>query len=436
MLRDLRRTDSIFNIKLPTEALPLFLVIAFVAPMLSVLPSQAQTFTVLHTLNGGSDGNLLVNGLTRDRQGNLYGTAFYGGLNNCVDNYGCGTVFKLSRHGAGWTFSVLYAFTGLSDGAWPAAPVTIAADGSVYGTTSGGGSNTCNEGFGCGTVFRLQPPPTICRAVSCPWSKTTLYEFNFGTDGAYPNAVTVDQSGNVYGTSANTDGNRDNTRGSVWELSPSGQSWTFNVIHEFTDAEGAGWPLGAVVFDKNGNLWGTGGFGGLQNCGNPQLPDDCGTIFELTPSASGWTDHTAFGFSEAVGGLATGNPAFDQSGNLYGTLLENGPNGNGGVFQYNPSSGQLNLLFAGAGVNGNQDGPAGGVVIDPSGNLYVADPYTGTKNLGFVFELTPSSGQWILTDFHDFTGGSDGVNPYGPLVLDASGNVYGADTNVIFEITP
>ncbi|HUI82677.1 MAG TPA: choice-of-anchor tandem repeat GloVer-containing protein, partial [Candidatus Binatia bacterium] len=263
------------------------------------LCAQSQGFTVVHTLNGGSDGNQTINGLTMDRQGNLYGTAFEGGLNNCGDNYGCGTVFKLTRHGTQWTFSLLYRFTGWSDGWAPAAPLTIAPDGSIWGTTAFGGTNDCS-GIGCGTVFRLQPPPTFCAAVSCPWTKTTLHQFTFGLDGAYPmSALIFDQAGNVYGTSTNSDLQRH--RGSVWELSPSGSGWTFNVIYEFSDADGAGWPLGGVVFDGNGNLWGTGGFGGVQNCGNPQLPDDCGTIFELIPSASGWTEHTAFGFSQDVG---------------------------------------------------------------------------------------------------------------------------------------
>ncbi len=397
--------------------------------------SHAQSFTVLHTLNGGADGNQLINGLTIDRQGNLYGTAFEGGINNCGDDYGCGTVFKLSRHGTQWIFSILYRFTGRSDGWAPAAPVTVAADGSIYGTTSLGGTTDCS-GLGCGTVFRLQPPPRICGAFNCPWRKTTLYQFTFGLDGAYPKGpLILDQAGNIYGTATNSDSQRH--KGSVWELSPSGSGWTFNVIHEFADSDGAGWPNGGLIFDRSGKLWGVGGFGGAQDCGDPQLPNWCGSIFELTPSGSGWTENTAFGFRRSNGDSPTGSLALDQSGKLYGTLENNGPNGNGGVFQYNPSTQQLNVLFSGVANGEDWYGPAGGVVLDPVGNVYAADPYTGAHSFGFALELTPSSGSWILSDLHDFTGGSDGGHPYGPMVMDANGNIYGANqSNVIFEITP
>ncbi|HUI83704.1 MAG TPA: choice-of-anchor tandem repeat GloVer-containing protein, partial [Candidatus Binatia bacterium] len=123
--------------------------------------------------------------------------------------------------------------------------------------------------------------------------------------------------------------------------------------------------------------------------------------------------------------------------NLYGTLLEDGPNGNGGVFQFDPSTGQLNVLFSGTGVRGNEDGPAGGVVLDQSGNVYAADPYRGANNFGFVLELTPSNGTWIFTGLHEFIDGTDGGYPYGPLVIDANGSIYGANqSNVIFQITP
>ena len=137
------------------------------------------------------------------------------------------------------------------------------------------------------------------------------------------------------------------------------------------------------------------------------------------------------------GGGPTGSLVLDRSGNLYGTLSENGPNGNGGVFQFNPSSGQFNTIYSAAGNPGNEDGPWGGVVMDQGGNLYAADPLTGASGNGYVFKLTPSGGGWTFTDLHDFTGGSDGAQPYGPMVVDAQGNLYGANNgNVIFKITP
>jgi uncharacterized repeat protein (TIGR03803 family) len=395
--------------------------------------AQAQTLIPLFQVNK-SDGAGLANGLTADRQGTLYGTAYEGGIQNCPGDQGCGTVFRLSHHGTGWTFSLLYSFRGVSDGWFPAAPVAVAPDGSLYGTTVFGGTNGCG-GQGCGTVFRLQPPPTFCDSVSCPWTKTTLYEFTSGLDGFYPSPLlTFDRAGNVYGTASESQEN-----GSVWELSPSNGGWTLSVLYEFTGGPSdVGGPSGGVVFDRSGNLWGTSGFGGVVNCGDPQLPDPCGTIFELIPSGSGWTERTAYGFSASVGGGPTGNLALDQSGNLYGTLFEDGPNGDdGGVFQFNPSSGELTVLYYASGNGENEDGPQGGVVIDQAGDLYAADPYTGGGYTGYVFKLTASNGNWIFTDLHSFTCGSDGCAPYGPLVVDANGNVYGANADqVIFEITP
>src|SRR5664279_4236431 len=93
--------------------------------------AQAQTFTVLHNFTGGPDGSLPTAALTLDRAGNVYGTASLGGSTNCSHDQliGCGTAFKLSHHGAGWTLSVLYTFTGGSDGQHPETPVVFGTDG-------------------------------------------------------------------------------------------------------------------------------------------------------------------------------------------------------------------------------------------------------------------------------------------------------------------
>lgn len=422
---------SVFDLTLKMRTISLLLSTALAAEILFVPASQAQTFTVLHELTS-SQGSELVSGLSADREGNLYGAAFGGGIQNCSGE-SCGTVFKLTHKGTGWVFSVLYSFTGISDGWGPGAPVLVAPDGSLYGTTSLGGTGC--DGVGCGTVFRLQPPPTFCASVSCSWIKTTLHKFTFAHDGAYPlGALILDQGGNLYSTATNS--SMQQNQGTVWELSPSNGSWTFTTLYEFQQGSGSGWPTGGLIFDGHGNLWGVGGYGGAETCSDPQLPNYCGSIFELTPHGSSWTETTAFSFTENIGGGPSGSLIFDPSGNLYGTLLENGPDDGGGVFQFNPSSGQLNIIWAASGVDGNQTGPQGGMVMDQAGNLFGADPYTGTLATGFAFELTPSGGSWIFNNLHSFTGGSDGAQPYGPMVIDSAGNVYGASSNTIFEITP
>ncbi len=408
--------------------------LAYMASTFALLTAlaQAQTFTVLHTLNGGSDGSDPVNGLAIDRAGNLYGTAYTGGLPNCpVSPYGCGTVFKLSPHGSGWTFSVIYSFTGVSDG-WEPQTIAVGPDGSLYGTTYLGGSIPNCPPWGCGTVFRLQPPPTFCRSVSCPWIKTTLFEFGGGFGGSnLSQTLSFDQAGDIYGTTAN---GGQNGAGTVWELVHSNGGWIYHVLYNLELFGGE--TYWGVVPDAAGNLWGT-GYGGHLQCNDPYQPVFCGMIWELTPSGSGWNLNTAYDFTAAGGGLPSSAFTFDQAGNIYGTLCDNGPAGNGGVFQFNPSSGAYNLIYAAPGNVDDPNGPQGAPAMDQAGNLYAADPYNGAYGAGYVFKLTPMNGSWIYTDLHDFAGGSDRWAPYGPLAVDANGNVYGANSgNVIFEITP
>src|SRR5664279_4129579 len=172
------------------------LAMAFALTVVSTQAAHAQvgTLEVLHTFTGGTDGAAPDAGLTMDRAGNLYGTANVGGSGGS----GHGTVFKLKRSGSGWTFSVLYAFTGNLDGGGPEARVIFGPNGNLYGTTTGGGPDNH------GVVFRLSPPASFCRSISCPWTETVLYRFTGGADGGSPETgdVVFDQAGNLYGTTA------------------------------------------------------------------------------------------------------------------------------------------------------------------------------------------------------------------------------------------
>ncbi len=427
------RTRLQINRRLSKLAISLAMFLAL-APLAS-RAAGAQTFTVLYTLNGTTQGNSTGNGLVADRAGNLYGTAANGGIYPCPDDYGCGTVFKLTRHGSSWTFSLLYSFTGADDGWNPEGPLTIGSDGSVYGTTIWGGGTGCGFGFGCGTVFKLSPPPNICSTSSCEWTKTILYRFTGQADGDYPlGYLTLDQAGNLYGT-ASAAAVTSPYDGSVFELTPSNGGWIFNILYSFPGGT-SGAPGGGVVFDSQGNLWGIQAYGGEQDCGDPQLPDPCGSIFKLSPSSSGWTETNVFGFSAATGGGPSGSLLREPSGNFYGTLDTNGPAGGGGIFQFVPSSGEFTMIYSVTGNPEDAPGPFGGVVMDQAGNLYAAAEGAGYTS-GFVFELTPENNGWYFTNLHNFTDGSDGATPVGPLVVDTAGNVYGADLkNVVFAITP
>lgn len=179
--------------------------------------------------------------------------------------------------------SVLYGFLGGSDGSLPRAGVTIGPNGSLYGTTTYGGSSSgCLYGPSCGTVFNLRPPMTLCRAISCPWVETVLYRFTGGSDGGNPQFgdLLFDKAGSIYGT-AQFEGNMacQGGCGIVFRLTPSGGSWTQSVIYSFSGADGAN-PQGGLTPDSAGNLYGTTYGGGSHGHG---------TVFELSPSGSGWT---------------------------------------------------------------------------------------------------------------------------------------------------
>jgi len=242
--------------------------------------AQAQTFNVIHNFTNGLDGGAPV-GLTMDRAGNLYGTAQGGGL-------AYGTVFELKRTGSGWIFNRLYSFSGGNDGANPNAGVIFGRDGSLYGTTLGGG------GTGSGTVFNLRLPPTACNVALCDWSETILYPFRGASDGGGPGAAVVfDQIDNLYGTTeAGGAGNCQTGCGVVFKLTPSSGGWTERVLYQFSGSADGAFPWAPVIFDKAGNLYGTTSEGGSLTCNSGY---GCGGVFQLTPSGAGWTDRHQHG---------------------------------------------------------------------------------------------------------------------------------------------
>src|ERR1035438_2492489 len=190
MAQEQQSAASVFDINLRMGTLALVLAVVGATAIVGVPAARAQTLTVLHNFANGADGGEPSAGLSMDRAGNLYGTASTGG-NTSACTYpnppGCGTVFKLSREGSGWVFTTLYTFSG-PDGARPMARVIIGPDGSLYGTTSSGGTGPCSYGSapGCGTVFNLRPPAAACKSALCPWTETVLYSFQGFTDGAEP----------------------------------------------------------------------------------------------------------------------------------------------------------------------------------------------------------------------------------------------------------
>lgn len=397
------------NVHLRVTAVALLLTVA--AAMKFALPAaQAQTFTTLYNFTGNTDGGMPSAGLSMDRAGNLYGTASAGGNKSCRPT--CGTVFKLTPKGSRWVFSRIYAFSG-PDGDTPQGGVIVGPDGNLYGTTMHGGAS------GLGVVFRLQPPPTICKAVLCPWNETVLHSFS-GADGASPyfGSLVFDKAGNIFGTAT---GGGAFGLGAVYELSPSGGGWTQKVIYSFQPGQDAAYPYAGVVFDNAGNLYGTTTGGGTIGYG---------TVYELSPSNGGWTESVIYDFPGNSGGAEPfGGVIVDGSGNLYGTTF----GGTTPAFELSPGNGGWTLKVLHE--FDAYEGPAASLSFDSAGDLL------GTVAMGTpeVFRLTPSNGQWTLTGFN----GSDGASPVSTVIEDAKGNLYATASvggtsgqGVVFEIMP
>jgi len=434
-------TDALLigvNLRVRTAAL-LFLTI--LATALTIVPTaQAQRFQVIHNFAGGAAGYYPIAGIVRDHAGNLYGTAAYGGdytpsCNSDGSQTGCGVVYKMSQHGSGWVFNLLSSFDGAT-GYDPQQLITIATDGSLYGTTKYGGYAECSDFQpGCGTVFRLQPPATFCHSVSCPWTLTDLHQFlGEPSDGSSPTlgSLTMDSAGNLYGT---TEIGGAYDRGIVYELSPTHHGWTMSVLFNFYGPGGEN-PQGGVVLDNAGNLYGVTSAGGQ---------DNVGVVYQLTPIGSGWGETVIHSFKDndrMDGAIPTGNAIFDAAGNLYGTTTGDG-NGGGTVWELSFANDNWNFFVLHS-FSGSYAGPVGGLLMDGAGNLYGASRINGWGN---VFKLSPGDGAWSYTSLHDFTGGSDGGWPDSNLAIDSAGNLFGeagaggsqnckTGCGVVWEITP
>ena len=385
--------------------------------LLTAIATQAQTYQVIHAFSGtGGDTYEPLAGLSIDGAGNLYGTTYFGGDHG----NGSGSVFRLSPKGASWVYTPLHIFHyGTNDGADPGARVIFGRDGSLYGTTVFGGS------YGTGTVFRIRPPARACVTALCPWTVDLLYSFNSYT-GWDANGIVFDPAGNIYGTTSQG-GPGGAYDGILYELSPSNNSWTFTLLHDFKNNNG-GAPFAGPTLDQAGNLYGT----------------TYNKVYEFTNSGDYQVLHQ---FTGNDGGNTSSGLIFDSAGNLYGTTF-------GTVFELSPSSGgwTLNTLYTFAG-GGNCDGAlsSSSLAMDAAGNLYGTTFCSGAYGWGNVFKLSPSNGGWTYTSLHDFCAGgypcSDGARPWTNVVLDSKGNLYGTasegvasgdglEGGVVWEITP
>jgi uncharacterized repeat protein (TIGR03803 family) len=322
--------------------------------------------TILHNFEGGTDGALIDNAptLVQDADGNLYGTADYGGDPDCS----CGLVFKIDRQGH---YSVIHYFNG-ADGRNPAPNpgLLLGSDGNFYGT-AGAGGNGCG-GVGCGVVFKMDPQGTV----------SVLYNFTGGADGLYPSGVVQDSDLNLYGTASY---GGDFNAGVVFKVDPQGHE---SVLYSFTGGADGGQPVGGVVLDEARNAYGTGNEGGAHNGGVVFKLDAMGHE-SLLYSFTGGTDG---------GGQVYTSLIRDDHGNLYGTTYGGGDlntdlcgsYGCGTVFKVTPT-GHESVLYAFRGTDGAL--PYTGVFRDRHGNIYGTTGYGGDLNqcfgsgCGVVFKL-------------------------------------------------
>ncbi len=328
--------------------------------------------TVLHAFQGGSDGAAPEGNLVRDGNGNLYGAALYDG--NGLNCGGCGTIFKITPGG---TESILYAFQGGSDGAYPAGGLIKDGKGNFFGTTGAGGNfNGACAGEGCGTIFELKSDGT----------KQTLYAFQGGSDGVGPlGGVIKDKSGNLYGTtdSGGTDCDGQGIGcGTVFKIASGG---TETLLHTFQGGSDGRAPYAGLILDGAGNLFGTTGGGGGSGCGGL----GCGTVFKI---AADGTERVLYSFQGGTDGYAPeAGLVIDKSGNLYGTTFfgggtgckQTGHVGCGTVFKLAPD-GTETVLYAFKHLHGAY--PAAALLLQ-NGILYGTASEGGTNNDGVVFSL-------------------------------------------------
>ena len=366
-------------------------------------PAHKAIYRALHKFTGGDDGASSFAGLLRDPQGNLYGTTLAGGA------FGYGVVFKLDSSGKE---TVLHTFAG-AEGMWPAGPLIQDSAQNLYGTTTQGGTpegGGCTHG--CGTVFKIDKAGKY----------TVLYAFTGKTDGGNPaDSLIRDTSGNLYGITY-SGGSTDCYLGCgvVFKLDRRGNE---TVLHSFSGGTDGWQPVGGLVQDRAGNLYGVTSYGGASNWGTVFMLDSTGQetiLYNFTGGTDG-------GEPQSGGPLLPG-----EAGNLYGTAAVGGDpsascawglKGCGVVFKLD-TSGNETVLYAFTGGK-DQGTPNGGLLRDHAGNFYGTtgqiEHGCGGSGCGIIFKLSTNGTLHVLHTFRN----SSGTEPFAGVITDTAGNLYG-----------
>jgi uncharacterized repeat protein (TIGR03803 family) len=397
---------------MPVLRFRIFLTLLLVAIALST--TSAQTFTVLHSFAGGTDGQTPATGLVLDQNGNLYGTTF--GLLDGSKPTNYGTVFKIDKNGnetilkrfhgpngsnplvgyllldektltlygtadiggtlpggtpgagGGTVFALdirhhklttLYTFTGLLDGGSPRGSLVRTPTGAIFGTTLGGGTNSY------GTVFRINKAGR----------QSVIHNFHLARTGIEPaDGLISDAQGNLYGVT--WEGL--NNSGVVFKMNQVGNE---TVLHEFTGGADGATPSSQLFLDAAGNLYGTTEFGGANNLG---------TIFKIDPNGQETVLHSFSGPLQNDGANPVAGLVRDDAGNFYGTTWAGGIRSNFGTVYKMDTTGQVTILYTFPSTN-PIGSPSAGLARDADGNLYGVTSPNPIFPIGFgtVFKLTP-----------------------------------------------
>ncbi len=421
--------------------------------------AEGYRLRTLHSfcIEGGcADGREPASGLLLDASGNLYGTALFGGAT------GVGAIYELvpNARRTKWKYKVLYSFcaqANCADGSDPLASLIIDTSGNLYGTTMAGGPN---DG---GVVYRLVP-----NAKRTTWTLEVLYAFCSASDcadGREPQSdlayagrgsgTPYDGTSPLYGTASQAGVHHE---GVVFAIAPNAGSWSEQVLYDFCAlancADGAD-PTAGLLIDTQGNLFGTTYTGGQGNQG---------ALFELSAARGRRTQTETVLHSFCTepncpdGAFPAADLIMDASGNLLGTTFGGGSKGRncddigvsgcGVAFKLavNGSSSVLTVLHDFCARRNCADGgyPLAGLLMDGTGNLYGATLYGGGNGSppgsGAVFALNSAK---PLYAFCKLDNCADGAMPEGNLIMDASGNVFGTalsggatGNGTVFELVP
>ncbi len=360
-------------------------------------PPPPPQLVVLHNYFSPSpDGYNPESQLIQASDGNLYGTAIQGG----VGDYNSGAIYRLSP---GCVYSLVYSFTGPTDGSHPASPLVQASDGYLYGLTSSGGANNT------GTIYQLNLSTLAV---------TPVYSF---TDGGQPSGGDPidDGQGNLYGT---TSSGGLNNFGSIWRFNYLTK--TFTTLYSFTGSNDGAFPSAGLVLASDGNLYGVATYGGSASGENGR-----GTAFFLATDGTGFTViHTFHNDSTNDGAYPTTDLIEGANGDLYGTTYSGGTatNSDGVFFSISPAAANSTFTALSDFIY-----PGDGIMVDlgrpflaGDGNFYLAGSEGGANGYGQLMQVTPAGAVSPLYDFHN----SDDNNASTPDVQpfeSADGNLYG-----------